>query len=177
MSTNPTPTKGLPNHFFVRTLTRTYVKKAHGAPGTFEPDLGESARDRDPSFWGWPNNFKPVRHIKVTRPEWKARGRVFSSVKPKGVDIDITFWEREARQGTKKRAIHPKEFRIGLSANAKTAVPANFDTTSLMIVEQVPDGGKYDYFIRFVTSDELDYRVFAPYLKEDAPEHQYGYGP
>lgn len=162
----------MPHRFFVRTLTRNDVKKLHGARGTFEPDLGETARDTDSSFWGWPDKYRLVTRTKA-RLEWKAKARLSSSVRPGGSPITVTLWAREPRED------HLPEHRFGLGpiGRVRGLVPADFDTSSLVVLERSPDGSGLDYLVRFITHAEPDYRLFEPYLTEEAPEHRYGYGP
>lgn len=156
----------------MRTLTQNDVKKLRGARGTFEPDLGETARDMDAAFWGWPDKYQLIRRRKA-RLEWKAKGRLSSAIKPNGAPVTVTLWAREARED------HLPEHRFGLGpiGRVRSAVPKDFDVTSLVVLERAPDGAGYDYLVRFITHDELDFRTYEPYLTEEAPEHRYGYGP
>ena len=160
----------LPDRFFVRTLTPNDVEKLLGnTPGTFETDLGETARDGYPTFWGWPDNYEQViRRKPGGRLEWKARARLFSSQRPQGVPITAMLWYREEREG------HAAEHRLGLQpiGRVRAAVPVGFNTESLMVVERADDG----FVIRFLTAGEPGYDDFAKYLTEDRPQHRYGYG-
>jgi hypothetical protein len=174
MSTNPTEGMVLPDQFFVRTLTPNDVEKLFGnTPGTFETDLGETARDGYPTFWGWPDNYEEViRRKPEGRLEWKARASLYSSEKPRGVPVTAMLWYREAREG------HAAEHRLGLQpiGRVRTAVPSSFNTESLMVVERAPGNTNEVFVIRFITAGEPGYGDFAKYLTEDRPQHRYGYG-
>ena len=167
-----TPTRVLPERFFVRTLTPNDVGKLRGnTPGTYETDLGEIARDSYPSFWGWPDRYNEVVR-KKSRLEWKARARLFSSEKPQGIPVTVTLWYRESRPG------HAAEHRMGLGPinRVRAAVPPSFDTSSLMVVERAPQSSDYDFIVRLITANDPDYADFAAYLTEERPEHRHGYG-
>lgn len=168
---DPPRVQPLPGRFFVRTLTANDVSKLMGAPGTFEPDLGETARDRFPSFWGWRNKYVLVRRTKE-RLEWEARGRLISRITPAdGVDIDVLLWFREGRPG------HAPEHRLrpGPIGIVRAATPPEFDTRSLLVVERARVG--VDFVLRLVTPRESDHGSYASYLTELRPEHRFGYGP
>ena len=173
MSTDSAKTVALPNQFYVRTLTPNDVEKLLGnMKGTFETDLGETARDSYPSFWGWPDNYKQVVRRKG-REEWKANGRLFSAdTPPQGIPVTLTLWYREARPG------HAAEHRLGLGpiGEVRAAAPTPFNTDSLMLVEPAPQDRDYDFTVRFITVNDPGYDDFARYLTENRPQHRYGYG-
>jgi hypothetical protein len=163
----------LPERFFVRTLTVNDVAKLRGRLGTFEPDLGETARDRYPAFWGWSDMYTEVTR-RLSRREWQVTARLFSSQTPiTGITIDIILWFREARIG------HAAEhrFRPGPIGVVRQALPPSFDTSSLMVVEQAPSNADYQYVVRLITNADPGYREFSTYLTEQRPEHRFGYGP
>ncbi len=170
---DPIGTIPLPDRFFVRTLTDNDVAKLRGRPGTFEPDLGEMARNRFPAFWGWPERYVQVTR-ELARREWQIEARVISSRTPsEGVSITIVLWYREVRPG------HPAEHRFSPRpiGQFREAVPPSFDTTSLLVVEQAPSGVDYQYIVRLITTNDPDYNDFATYLTEERPQHRFGYGP
>lgn len=105
--------------FFVRTLTPNDVAKILGHQvGTFEPDLGVTARDELPGFWGWPNRFVAVTR-QQTRDEWPARAKAFSSTAPVGVNVEFMQWFRAARPPT---AADPRAHAAEISNWAETGV-------------------------------------------------------
>lgn len=160
--------------FYVRTLTDNDVEKLKGSrPGTFEPDLGQFARDMHPSFWGWPDKYKSVARRKQ-RQEWKTKGLLLSSYTPsEGIIIDVVLWYREERPG------HPAEHRIRLGPiqTIRTAIPPYFDTSSLVVIERAPATANYTYIIRFITPKDPGYNDYATYLVEQRQKHRFGYGP
>jgi len=173
-SLDPEGSTPLPDRFFVRTLTTNDVMKLNGLrPGTFEPDLGETARDQYPAFWGWRDMYAQVTR-RLSRLERQVQARLFSSTTPvAGRAINITLWFREARVG------HAPEhrFRPGPIDVVRQSVPPLFDTTSLLVVEQAPLDAGYGYVVRFITAVDPVYTDFATYLTEQRPEHRFGYGP
>jgi hypothetical protein len=164
----------LPERFFVRTLTPNDVLKLQGErPGTFEPDLGEMARDRFPGFWGWQLEYEEVER-RLIRLEWRPTGRLFSSVAPPdGIPIVLTLWFRESRPG------HAAEHRLGIGpiGDVRQATPLDFDTTSLLVVERAPEEAEYAYVVRLITQREPAYEDYASYLIVARPRHRFGYGP
>lgn len=170
---DPIGTVPLPGRFFVRTLTGNDVAKLRGRPGTFEPDLGEMARNRFPAFWGWPEMYTQVTRT-LPRQQWQVEARLISSTTPpEGVPITIVLWYREARPE------HAAEHRFSPRpiGQFRQAVPQSFDTTSLIVVEQAPSGVDYQYIVRLITNNDPDYDDFATYLTEERPQHRFGYGP
>ncbi|NOZ56401.1 MAG: hypothetical protein GXO73_06390 [Calditrichaeota bacterium] len=169
------PAGGQPrgDRFFVRTLTRNDVRKLRGEQtGTFEPDLGETARNRFPGFWGWPDAYEVVTR-QSPRYEWGASGRLFSSIQPDGIDVDVVLWYREERPG------HAAEHRLRLGpiSVVRAATPSGFTQDSLLIVERAPENSAYDFYIRLTTDDDPEFVDYANYLTEIRPAHRYGYGP
>lgn len=164
----------LPDRFFVRTLTPNDVEKLHGrTPGTFEPDLGETARDQFSAFWGWPNRYRQVTR-RLPRREWSTQARLISSLTPvAGVPVDVTLWYRAPRPG------HPAEHRLRLGpiGRIRSVVPATFDTASLLVIERAPEGVGYQFVLRLITAADTGYSDFCTYLVERRPQHQFGYGP
>lgn len=171
---DPSGSVPLPDRFFVRTLTGNDVEKLHGrTPGTFEPDLGETARDTYPAFWGWPDEYITVTR-QLPRQEWKAEARLISSLSSSaGAPVTITLWYREARPG------HAAEHRLGLSPipDVRGVVPPNFDTSSVLIVERAPEEADHVFVVRLLMSSDLGYSDFASHLTEGRPQHRFGYGP
>ena len=173
-TSDPEGSTPLPDRFFVRTLTANDVMKLNGLrPGTFEPDLGETARDQYPAFWGWPDLYAQVTR-RLSRLERQVQARLFSSATPiAGRAINVTLWFREAR------VEHAPEhrFRPGPIDVVRQSVPPSFDITSLLVVEQAPSDAGYGYVVRFITAADPGYPDFLTYLTEQRPEHRFGYGP
>lgn len=173
-STDPPGATPLPYRFFARTLTANDVAKLHGQQvGTFEPDLGQTARDQYPAFWGWPQRYTRVVR-RLPRDEWPAQGRLISrTTDPAGVAIQVMLWYREARPG------HPAEhrFRLGPISTVREAVPGDFDETSIVVFERGRDGASDDFTITLLTNLDPGYSDYASYLTEARPEHRFGYGP
>jgi len=171
--TDPQGSTPLPERFFVRTLTANDVAKLRGRPGTFEPDLGETARDQYPSFWGWSEKYKEVTR-KLHRLEWQVEARLISSqTPPEGVIMSVILWFREARSGhAAEHRFSPRPIDI-----FKRAVPPSFDTSSLLVIEQAPVDAVYQYVIKLITAQDPEYNDFATYLVATRPHHRYGYGP
>ncbi len=166
--------------FFVRTLTPNDIAKILGAQvGTFEPDLGVTARDELPGFWGWPNRFVAVTR-QQTREEWPARAKAFSSAVPAGIDVEFMQWFRAARPPT---AADPRphaaehRFRIGPKAAFRAALPPTFGVTSLVVIERMLDDAGYDFLIRVIAQGEPEYADYSRYLTNVRPGHRFGYGP
>jgi hypothetical protein len=163
----------LPDRFYVRTLTENDVRKlVGGGTGTFEPDIGETARDRYPTFWGWPDDYSLITRT-LPREEWAARGRLFSSAAPAGVDVEVMLWYRHERPG------HAAEHRLRLGpiGVVRTATPSAFDENSLVVLERAAGASGYDFVVRLLTSADAGFADYAAYLTEVRPKHRYGYGP
>ena len=160
--------------FYVRTLTANDVNKLQGiTPGTAEWDIGVTARNARPAFWGWPDQYASVVR-RLPRLEWQVTGSLRSSLTGvEGVDIEISLWFREERPG------HAAEhrLRIGPRAALVSATPSNFDTTSLVVLERLPTGRPHIFLVQLLTSQEAGYADYLPYLTQDRPRHRYGYGP
>ena len=180
----PVPTKELaePHQFFVRTLTKNDVSKFHAkTPGTFEPDLGLTARDEEPVFWGWNDEYKLVSHRlgEPPRSEWVTKAMLISTLAPsEGIPIKITLWFREERLDSKNRK-KAAEFRITPHpiGNVRKVVPEDFDDESLFVVERAAPEAGYTFTVRLITQSEPDFKDYASYLVKTRPEHRYGYGP
>jgi hypothetical protein len=163
----------LPDRFYVRTLTENDVRKLVGHQvGTFEPDIGETARDRFPSFWGWPDEYSLITR-RDSRYEWAARGRLFSSAASAGVDVQVMLWYREERPG------HAAEHRLRLGpiGVVRAAAPPAFDEDSLVILERAASASGYDFIVRLLTPGDPGHTDYAAYLAVMRPRHRYGYGP
>ena len=160
--------------FYVRTLTVNDVNKLRGrTPGTAEWDIGESARDAMPEFWGWPKRYQLVVRRR-TRLEWATKGVLRSSATSStGVEVDIVLWHREPRPS------HAAEhrLRIGPGPTLTAATPDHFNTTSLVVIEQLPAGKNHTFLVQLVTDNDAEYEDYARYLQHDRPQHRYGYGP
>ena len=171
--TAPAVTESL---LFVRTLTANDVAKlvpdddGDYGEGTFEPDIGLAVRDLHPGFWGWPDNFTPVKRTLI-REEWSASARLFSSVEPSGVEIEVMLWFREARPG------HAAEFRLrpGPVSVIRRATPSNFGTDGLLVIRRAEPDSSRDFVVRLIARDEPDRSVHDPYLSDQKPAHRYGY--
>jgi HKD family nuclease len=163
----------LPDRFFVRTLTENDVRKLVGnATGTFEPDIGEIARDRYPAFWGWPDNYSEITRT-LPRDEWAARGRLFSAASVAGVDVEVMLWYRPERPG------HAAEHRVRLGPIpvVRAATPPSFSENSLVVFERAASTSVYDFIVRLLTANDPGYDDYAAYLSEERPRHRFGYGP
>ena len=166
--------------FFVRTLTPNDVAKilSHQV-GTFEPDLGVTARDELLGFWGWPDRFVTVTR-ELPREEWAARAKVFSSAASTGTDIEFMQWFRAARPAS---AADPRahaaehRFRVGPKRTFQSALPTGFGVTSLVVIERLPDDAAYDFRIGVIAQGEPVYADYSRYLTHVRPRHRYGYGP
>ena len=160
--------------FYVRTLTANDVNKLHGiTPGTAEWDIGVTARNARPAFWGWPDQYASVVR-RLSRLEWQVTGSLRSSLTGvEGVNVNISLWFREERSG------HAAEhrLRIGPGPVLVSASPSNFDTTSLVVLERLPAGRPHTFLIQLLTSEDAGYVDYLPYLTQDRPRHRYGYGP
>ena len=160
--------------FYVRTLTSNDVNKISGiTPGTAEWNIGETARDAMPAFWGWPDQYRNVVRT-LPRLEWQVKGSLRSSLTPGvGVDVDVVLWFREERPG------HAAEhrLRIGPRATLVDATPNGFDTTSLVVLERLPAGRIHTFLIYLLTTHDAEYNDYFRYLAHVRPQHRFGYGP
>ena len=160
--------------FYVRTLTANDVNKLHGVtPGTAEWDIGATARDAQPAFWGWPDRYANIVR-RLPRLEWQVTGSLRSSLTGQaGQDVEIVLWFREERPG------HAAEhrLRIGPRATLVNATPNNFDTTSLVVLERLPAGRTNTFLVQLLTNGDPGYDDYLPYLTQNRPQHRYGYGP
>ena len=165
--------------FYVRTLTANDVAKILGEQvGTFEPDLGLSARSMFPDFWGWPSKFMPVTR-NDTRDEWSAVGIAFSSTKPHGVDVRVLQWFRPARPAVNPgEKNHAAEHRLSIrpKQDFASALPNGFSVTSLVVVERLPEGQGPSFTIRIIAQGEPGYNDYAQYLTQVRQGHRFGYG-
>lgn len=160
--------------FYVRTLTANDVNKLHGiTPGTAEWDIGVTARNVLPAFWGWPDRYVNVVR-RLPRLEWRTTGSLFSSsTGDLGIDIEISLWFREERP----RHAAEHRLRIGPGTTLVNATPQNFDTTSLVVLERLPEGRTHTFFVQLLTQQDAGYDDYLQYLTQDRPRHRYGYGP
>ena len=160
--------------FYVRTLTANDVNKLHGiTSGTAEWDIGITARNERPAFWGWPDRYARVVRT-LPRLEWQVTGSLRSSLTgDEGVDIEISLWLREERPG------HAAEhrLRIGPREMLDKAMPSSFDTTSLVVLERLPAGRTHTFHVQLLTKQDPEYEDFLAYLTQTRPQHRYGYGP
>ena len=150
------------------------MNKLHGeTEGTAEWDIGVTARNAQPAFWGWQDRYDEVVHIRP-RLEWRTNGLLWSSqTGEEGVDVEVCLWYREQRPN------HAAEhrLRIGPKSQLVDATPDNFDTTSLVVLERLPEGGTHTFGVRLLTSQDTGFHDFMPYLQEKRPKHRFGYGP
>ena len=160
--------------FYVRTLTENDVNKLHGiTPGTAEWDIGVTARNARPDFWGWPDRYANVIR-RLPRLEWRITGSLRSSLTGnEGVDVEISIWFREERP--EHAAEH--RLRIGPRATLVNATPNNFDSTSLVVIERLPVGRTHTFVVQLLTTQDPGYDDYFRYLTQDRPRHRYGYGP
>ena len=160
--------------FYVRTLTANDVNKLQGlTPGTAEWDIGKTARDAMPTFWGWPDAYKHARHGR-NRLEWKSKGILrSSSTSGSGVEVDIVIWHREQRP--QHAAEH--RLRIGPGPTLLNATPPGFNTNSLVVLERFPADREQTFLVHLLTTDDAEYDDYFRYLRHVRPNHRYGYGP
>ena len=160
--------------FYVRTLTANDINKLHGTtPGTAEWDIGVTARNAGPAFWGWPDRYVNVVR-KLPRLEWSTTGSLRSSLTGhEGVDVEIAIWFREKRPG------HAAEhrLRIGPRATLVDATPNDFGTNSLVVLERLPVGRTHTFIVQLLTEQDATYDDYLEYLTQNRPHHRYGYGP
>ena len=160
--------------FYVRTLTQNDVNKLRGiTPGTAEWDIGLTARGQRPGFWGWPDSYEIVVR-KLPRQEWRVAGSLRSAVTGEaGWDVEVVLWFREEREG------HAAEhrLRVGPRPTLVNATPDDFDITSLVVVERLPQDRDRTFLVQLLTAGDPGYEDFLPYLTQDRPHHSYGYGP
>lgn len=158
--------------FYVRTLTSNDVNKLHGhTPGTPEWDIGTTARDAMPAFWGWPDEYE--RGGPQERLEWNtARLLRSSATSSGGTDIGITVWHRDERPG------HAAEHRLLIrpEGTLRKAVPSGFDTGSLVVLERLPPARPHTFLVRFLTEHDPEHADYVKYLVNQRPKHRYGYG-
>ncbi len=160
--------------FYVRTLTQNDVNKLRGnTPGTAEWDIGKTARNAMPTFWGWPDEYSSVVRQRK-RLEWASKGVLrSSSTSSSGVEVDIVLWHRQQRPG------HAAEhrLRIGPRATLVDATPSGFRTDSLVVLERLPAGGNHTFLVQLLTRHDPEYNDYVRYLRYKRPQHRYGYGP
>jgi HKD family nuclease len=155
--------------FYVRTLTRNDVLKALGhRPGTWEPDLGLTARNEHPGFWGWPHKYTAVHR---DRREWRTKAKFHSRLLSQGITCELCLWFRP------ERPKHPAEHRFRPAARVKErVVPPEFDTEALTVVQRLPEGQHAVFRVDFILSDDPQYPDYAHYLTTRRPGHRFGYG-
>ena len=160
--------------FYVRTLTANDVNKLRGDTlGTAEWDIGVTARNAHPTFWGWPDEYAEVVRT-LPRLEWTVKGSLrSSSTGSMGVDVEVALWFREERP--KHAAEH--RLRIGPKAALVNATPIDFDTSSLVVLERLPDGRSHTFLVQLLTSNDAEFEDYSAYLTQARPRHRYGYGP
>ena len=160
--------------FYVRTLTQTDVNRLRGnATGTAEWNIGVNARTARPGFWGWPDLYENAEGG-PQRLEWRVAGSLRSAVTGEaGEGVDIVLWFREARP----RHAPEHRLRVGPRQTLLRATPDNFDTTSLVVVERLPNDRNRRFLIRLLTAGDPGYEDFFPYLAVNRPGHRFGYGP
>jgi len=158
--------------FFVRTLTENDINKLKGnTPGTCEWDLGETARNERPGFWGWPEEYSEITRVKP-RLEWATTGLIQSGAS-KVSTVDVVLWYREERDG------HAAEhrLRIGPLSLLREHFPHDFDSDSIVVIERLPTSSKHRFLIQFLTNSDAEFPDYARYLASDRPRHRHGYGP
>jgi hypothetical protein len=154
-------------------LTENDVNKLHGRiPGTAEWDIGETARNATPEFWGWPDQYENVQR-RQERLEWATNGLLRSSTTRVEHEVEVVLWHREPREG------HAAEhrLRIGPRTSLVEATPDEFDTTSLVVIERLPEGADHTFFIQLLTEADPEFADYERYLHHERPQHRYGYGP
>ena len=156
--------------FYVRTLTENDVLKAHRQrSGTWEPDLGLTARNKHPKFWGWPDKYDPVPSS--SRRAWHTKASFHSRILPEGTIQSVRLWFRPERPG------HAAEHRFRPATRVKDLViPPEFDTKSLMVVQRLPEGDGAVFRVDFILRDDPEYGDYARYLTNERPGHRFGYG-
>ena len=160
--------------FYVRTLTQNDVNKLRGqTPGTAEWDIGVTARDAMPEFWGWPQEYARIERQQV-RQEWTTSGILRSaSTSIDGTDVEIVVWYRAERPG------HAAEHRLQIRPRGRLieALPPGFDISSLVVLERLPLLKPQTFLVRLLTRYDPEYSDFVRYLTNQRPQHRYGYGP
>ena len=156
--------------FYVRTLTPNDVLKALGQrSGTWEIDLGLTARDVHPQFWGWSNKYTPVPNS--NNKEWHTQAVYYSCILPGGTIESLRLWFRPERPG------HPPEHRFRPAASVKDLViPPAFDTQSLMVVQRLSENSDVAFRVEFILPEDPGYKDYFPYLTTKRARHQFGYG-
>jgi HKD family nuclease len=156
--------------FYVRTLTENDILKAkRQRSGTWEPDLGITARDIHPDFWGWPIEYSQVAGS--DRMEWRTNAIFYSLRAPDGIIEEIRLWFRPKREG------HAAEHRFRPSSAVKDQVfPVDFDVGSLMVVRRVFDREDVDFRVDFILPDEVTFDGYSQNLTNQRPRHSFGYG-
>ena len=166
--------------FFIRTLTANDVAKALGnQTGTFEPDLGVTARNEMPGFWGWPERFNVVVHKSTPRQEWDASAIGYSSARPEGVEMRLMIWFRSARPAVDENSkSHAAEFRLRPGIGEfRLLLPTKFSVKTLVLLERLPRAEAHDFRFRIIAEGEDGYADFQHYLRRRRTGHSYGYGP
>lgn len=160
--------------FYVRTLTENDVNKLHRrTPGTAEWDIGATARNQNPAFWGWPDEYHEVVR-RLPRFEWESPGILRSNLTgEEGLNIGVALWFREQRPS------HAAEHRLRINPirTLRNAIPLNFDVNSLVVVERLPAGRNHTFLIQLLTPLDAGYEDYRLYLRHNRPRHRYGYGP
>ena len=179
VSQNRNQTSTFPNaqgnveRFYVRTLTENDVNKLRGlTPGTAEWDIGQTARNQSPMFWGWPTKYERIER-QIVRLEWQCSGVLYSSsTSGLGVYVEIVLWFREQRQG------HAAEHRIRIGPRQRllNALPQGFSTDSLVVIERSPSSTNHDFKVHLLTNEDSDYDFYSQFLQHSRPRHRYGYG-
>lgn len=162
---------------FVRTLTETDIGKlVGGKTGTLEPDLTVTARDVEPEFWGWPDNFSVTTH-KLPRLQWEAKAVLRRSPSPesKSKEVLLRQWFRDKRKDDNGKS-HAAEHRFQISpvSDLRDVAPDNFDENSL-IVFQRRDDPDAPFEIFFVLPTDPEYDHYSGIANVTRPQHRFGY--
>ena len=155
--------------FYVRTLTQNDVLKAlRQRPGTWEIDLGLTARNEHPQFWGWPDKYTSV--LGSSRMEWHTQAVYYSRILPRGMVESLRLWFRPERPG------HAAEHRFRPASSVRNRVISpNFDTQSLMVVQRISEDPGVAFRVEFILPEDPGYEDYSRYLTNERRQHKFGY--
>lgn len=155
--------------FYVRTLTQNDVLKAlRQRSGTWEMDLGLTARNVHPQFWGWPDKYTLV--LGSNRMEWHTQAVYYSRLLPEGMVESLRLWFRPERSG------HAAEHRFRPAASIRDyVISPNFNTQSLMVVQRTSEDSDVAFRVEFILPEDPGYENYSRYLTIERPQHKFGY--
>ncbi len=162
-------TEALETLFCVRTLTQNDVLKAlRKRTGTWEIDLGLTARNVHPQFWGWPKKYTLAPNS--NNKEWHTQAVYYSRSLPGGTIESLRLWFRPERSG------HAAEHRFRPASSVRELViPPTFDAQSLMVIQRLPEDSDVAFRVEFILPDDRRYEDYSRYLTSKRPQHKFGY--